>query len=432
MSPIHKLHPRFVETVQEEGMHPDGGNLYLQVSESGAKSWIFRYHVKGRGDRKMGLGSLHTYGLAEARELARQCRQQRKDGIDPIEARDAAKLAQELQAAKQVTFRICAEEWIERNSPKWVPGTKSRHVRRLKVFIDPVLGHLPVSAINVDLCEKVLEPIWESMPTTGRKTQLQLEGILDLAMARGYREGNNPANMKGPLGLRLKPYTHIPTHYRALPHEKIGAFIAQLRTVINKRTGKRPVTAYAEEFLILTAVRTSQMTGLPWTEIDWNNKVWICPRHKVRKKTKEPHVIPLSTAAMAILNKMREQQIAWWGKTHEYVFVHGPNDPFGHAGKRVTQSGLWEFLQTTLNRPDLTSHGFRTTFKSWADDNDYPDQDSERALGHVVGSGMRQLYGRLATRHEPRRQMMEAWAQYCDHSEPLEAKVIPIRSATQA
>ena len=125
-------------------MYHDGLGLYLQVGhDGGAKSWIFRYHVEGRGDRQMGLGPLHTVGLAEARERARQARLMRLDGIDPIENRKAKRLAQKLEASKQVTFEICAKEWMDRNSGGWVPknvkGTKNRALKRLRA-----LGKLPV------------------------------------------------------------------------------------------------------------------------------------------------------------------------------------------------------------------------------------------------------------------------------------------------
>src|SRR5262249_7881742 len=153
-------------------------------------------------------------------------------------------------------------------------------------------------------------------------------------------------------------------------------------------------------------------------------KLWICPQHKIVKRTKQPHVIPLSTAAMAILKTMRERQIAD-GTVGEYVFVHGLANPrrrqqgvISFAGKKFG-TGMNPFLKTILGYPNLTVHGFRSTFKSWATDNDFPDQDSERALGHIVGSPMSQLYGRDAQRLEPRRQLMQAWADYCNRVEPL-------------
>jgi len=427
---IHKLKLRLVETVTEKGMYLDGGGLYLQVGEGGkSKSWIFRYHVEGRGDRQMGLGPLHTIGLAEARERARRCREQRKDDIDPIEARNAATLAQRLEAAKNVSFRTCTEEWFDRNKAGWDPSTQSNVESRLRVHLYPKFANLPISAINVDLVESAIKPIWETTPMVARKALEYLEGILNWATAKEYRSGDNPASLKGPLGIRLKPFAsvHTITHNPGPPHQEIAAYIAGLRAVRNKRTGQRPITSYAQEFLILTAVRPHQATDLPWKgEIDWDNNLWVCPRHKTRKKTNnEPHVIPLSDAAMAILRAMREFQ-ATKGITSDYVFAHGPQEAFGLAGKKVTRDGLTVFLRRTMHRHDINNHGFRETFKSWAIDFDWPDQDSERALGHVVGSAMSRLYGRNEKRLEPRRQLMEAWAEYCNRIEPLDAKIIPM------
>src|SRR5262249_27662212 len=154
------------------------------------------------------------------------------------------------------------------------------------LHIDPVLGKLAVSAINVDLVEAAIKPIWEKVPVSAQKAREHLESILTWATAKGYREGDNPASLKGPLGIRLKPFTsvHTTTHNPGLPHKEIGAFVAQLRALRNKRTGKRPITAYALEFLILTAVRVHQATDLSWDEIDLGKRLWICPRHKTRKK----------------------------------------------------------------------------------------------------------------------------------------------------
>src|SRR5262249_55097539 len=181
---IHKLTARFVATVTEKGMYLDGGGLYLQVGDGGkAKSWIFRYHVDGRGDRQMGLGPLNTIGLAEARDRAAQCRVQRLDGIDPIEARKLATLAQKQQAAKQVDFHTCAKEWVERNSG-WDPSTRRGVENHLRLHLDPVLGKLAVSAINVDLVEAAIKPIWEKVPVSAQKAREHLESILTWATAK--------------------------------------------------------------------------------------------------------------------------------------------------------------------------------------------------------------------------------------------------------
>jgi integrase len=267
------------------------------------------------------------------------------------------------------------------------------------------------------------------------KVREHLECILRLATAREYRTGDNPASMHGALQFRLKPHTNESKNHAALPYEQIGAFIADLRKVKNERSQLLSIPPIVLEFLILTAVRTEQVINLPWSEIDKVNKLWICPRHKLRKKG--PHIIPLSTAAMAILKDMEDFQAAE-GIISDYVFVRSPRDlPRNIAGKRMNKSALSLFVKRQLGEQrgfeatygDYTPHGFRTTFKSWAIEMGFDDQDSERALGHVVGSEMSRLYGRQATRLEPRRQLLEAWAKYCNQPEPFTAKILPMRPA---
>jgi integrase len=317
---LHKLTARFVETVKTKGKYGDGGGLYLQVGKDGlAKSWIFRFDAGGRHFREKGLGSLHTIGLAEAREQARQCRKQRLQGIDPIEAHNADRLAKRLADAKDVTFGECIEGWIKRNSEHWTPRVLKHRKSSTKRYLEPKLGKLPISAINVDLCEEVLmqcppppqrrggrplstqSPLWGTR--TGLDIQQQLEAILDWARAKGFRTGDNPADLKGPLGERLKPYKHISKPYDSVPIEQMGAYMAQVCECVDKRyekTKERPLSTFAYEFLIRTAVRKEQVTGAKWTEIEGN--IWTCPpeRHKSGKKTGKPYVIPLSRQAMAI------------------------------------------------------------------------------------------------------------------------------------
>ena len=167
-----KLTVRFVDAVKEDGVYADGGGLYLQVTSEGhAKSWLFRFsrsRFGGRGDRNMGLGSLRDYDLAEARERARQCRVMLNDGIDPIENRRDKQREIKLEAAKRVTFEHCAKDWMDHNSPKWVPVTVRQTQQRINKYPLPKLGKLPVAAINIDLVYEVMAPIWETKNPTAR------------------------------------------------------------------------------------------------------------------------------------------------------------------------------------------------------------------------------------------------------------------------
>jgi hypothetical protein len=157
-----KLTALAVSRAKQRGYYADGGGLYLQVSPSGAKSWVFRFKKDSRV-REMGLGPAHTITLAEAREHATECRKQRLRDIDPIEARHSDKAASKLAAAKSMTFRQCAEAYIDAHQSSWV---NAKHAAQwpstLSTYAYPIFGDLPVQSIDVALVTKALEPIWQT------------------------------------------------------------------------------------------------------------------------------------------------------------------------------------------------------------------------------------------------------------------------------
>lgn len=181
------------------GMHADCGGLYLLVSESGGKSWIFRYRQAGRL-RDMGLGSQATIGLAEARRRARKCREQRLDGLDPLEVRKAERQRQRLEAAKAKTFAECAEAYIADHKAGWKnPKHAKQWPATLAAYVYPAFGSLPVQVIDTALVMKAIQPIWTKTPETASRVRGRIESVLDWATACGYRKGENPARWRGHL-----------------------------------------------------------------------------------------------------------------------------------------------------------------------------------------------------------------------------------------
>ena len=242
------------------GRHGDGGGLWLQVGPTGTKSWLFRYMIDGRA-RAMGLGSAHTFSLKEARERARAARQLLADGIDPIEVKRGERVAHRLSAAKNVTFKACAEEFLA-VSPAAKKWTNAEHRRQwaktLADYAYPTLGDLPVAYIDVALVQKTLLPIWQRIPETASRVRGRIERVLAYATASGLRSGDNPAawkNLKDVFGTVERG-----GHYEAMPYNEVPAFILELRD----RTG---MAARALEFLILTAGRTNEVLGAKWDEI---------------------------------------------------------------------------------------------------------------------------------------------------------------------
>src|SRR5215469_13226500 len=276
----------------------DGGGLYLRVSPTGAKSWVFRFQLDGKR-RDMGLGPYPDISLAEARAKALAHRKQRHDGIDPLAARAAERQAHRLSAAKSRTFRGVAEEFISRNEVGWRnPKHRQQWRNTLGTYVYPILGELPVAAVDTGLVVQVLYPIWAKKPETAGRVRGRIEAVLDAATVRGFRQGSNPAQWKGNLAHILPARARVRkvAHHAALPFDEMPAFLATLQ-------GREGMAARALEFAILTAARTAEVLGATWGEIDTDRKVWTVPAK--RMKADREHRVPLSGPALALLEKLR-------------------------------------------------------------------------------------------------------------------------------
>src|SRR5215211_1939756 len=238
------------------GLYPDGKGLYLQVTGPAAKSWLFRYARNGR-ERWMGLGSTSALLLAEAREAARECRKQLLAGLDPIEQRKLKHQQALAEAAKAITFKECAERYIASHETAWSNPVHRRQWRAtLKAYVYPLLGALPVAAIDTGLVLKALEPIWNTKPDTASRVRGRIESVLGWATSLEYRAGDNPARWRGHLeNLLAAPHkVRKVQHHAALPYAELPDFMTSLRA-------QEGVTARALEFTILTAARTNETLG---------------------------------------------------------------------------------------------------------------------------------------------------------------------------
>jgi integrase len=408
---IGKLTALAITQAKRRGYYSDGGGLFLQVSATGAKSWVFRFKETGRL-HEMGLGPVHTIGLAEARERARECRRMRLDGLDPIQSRKAARMQARLDAARAMTFQACAEAYIAAHRAGWrSPKSLTAWEGTLGAYVHPVFGILPVQAIDTALVTKAIEPIWAEKPETAGRVRGRIEAILDWAAARGYRHGDNPARWRGHLDKLLpkKTKVHRVEHHAALPYPEIGAFMVEL----HQQDG---VAARALEFAILTAARTGEVIGARWAEFDLAEHLWTVPGD--RMKAGREHRVPLSDAALAILKDMRAI------RQSDFVF------PGGRARRPISNMAMLMLLRR-MGRGDLTAHGFRSSFRDWAAERTtFPAEVSEMALAHTVSDKVEAAY-RRSDLFQKRRQLSEAWAQFCAAA-PAAGQVVPIRKPVGA
>lgn len=408
---IGKLTALAITQAKRRGYYGDGGGLFLQVSASGAKSWVFRFKESGRL-REMGLGPTHTVSLAEARQKALECRKARLDGRDPIEARKQERMQTKFDVAKTITFAACAERYIASHKAGW---RNSKHAAQwpatLATYVYPVFGSLPVQAVDVGLVMKAIEPIWVQKPETAGRVRGRIENVLDWATARGYRQGENPARWRGHLEnlLPKKAKVRRVEHHAALPYAEIAAFIAELRR-------QEGVAARALEFAILTAARTGEVIGAKWDEIDLGERLWTVPAE--RMKAGKEHRVPLSDAALAILEDLRKVQ------RDNFVF------PGGKVGRPISNMAMLMLLRR-MGRGDLTAHGFRSSFRDWAAERTtFPTAVAEMALAHTVSDKVEAAY-RRGDLFQKRRQLSDAWAKYCAAA-PAAGQVVPIRKQAAA
>jgi integrase len=399
-----------VARAKRPGMYPDGGGLYLQVAAHGA-SWVYRYMLHGRA-RTMGLGPLALYGLAEARAKAQDARRLRHEGIDPIEARHAQAVQQRLAAAREMTFRQCAARLIEAMRPSWRSSVHAAQWETtLATYADPVIGTLPVAAIDTALVLRVLEPIWTAKPETASRLRGRIEAVLDWATARGYRAGENPARWRGHLDKLLPARAKVARveHHPALPYAELPSFLLALRE-------QEGFAARALEFAILTAARSGEVRGCRRSEIDLVDKVWTIPAR--RMKGGREHRVPLASRALAILREMHAHA------DDGFVF------PGSRPGKPFSKMAIPNVLRR-MGRDDTTVHGFRSSFRDWAAETTaYPNHVVEQALAHAIGNAVEKAY-RRGDLFEKRRRLMQQWATFCTTASVQQTgNVAPIRQTS--
>jgi integrase len=407
---IDKLTDRAVKALKTPGHHLDGNGLYLCVKPSGSKSWILRYMIAGKA-REMGLGAFPAIGLADARKKRDSQRKALSEGTDPIAAREALQTAKKLANAKLSTFNDCVNRFLATKSVEW-SNLKHRAQWRatLTTYAAPVFGDLPVQAIDTDLVIKALAPIWTTKTETASRLRGRIESVLDWATVSKLRSGDNPARWRGTLEKLLPAPGKIAKveHHPALAYQNVYAFLQLLAPL-------EATAARALEMVIYTGLRTTETLGATWAEIDLAAAVWAVPAS--RMKMKKEHRVPLSAPALQLLRKCAATRI------NDYVFA-SPNSTTGRP-RPLSSMAMLQLLKR-MNRTDITPHGFRSTFRDWAaEQTNFPREVCELALAHSVGSDTERAYQR-GDLFEKRRNLMNAWAKYCEAAPHAVASVTSI------
>jgi integrase len=391
-----KLNTRKLATLKAGTKTADGGGLYAISGPEGGVTWGFLFTINRRR-RLMSLGQWPDISLAAARELATDARRKVRSGIDPIEDRKAAK-------RRTPTFGEVADELIRSKTPVWKsPRSKEQWRQRLNDYAKPLLL-LPIDKVDTAIVLSALKPLWHEKPETASRVRALIEAVCDYAKAAGFRTGENPAIWRGNLAHLLpKPRKLGRGHFAAMPYTEVAGFVRALREYQPKS-----VAAYALELLILTGVRTNEVLGAKWSEIDLAHAVWTIP--KERMKTGREHRVPLSRAAKQIIEAMAA------AKRSDYVF------PSPKRESRLSHIVLQKVMAKL--GASYTVHGFRSSLRDWAgDETSFPREVCEGVLAHVVG-GIEGAY-RRSDALEKRRALLAAWANYVEGDRAVE-NVVPM------
>ncbi len=392
-----KLSPKGVKDKNKPGTYGDGSGLYLQVAANGTKSWIYRYQINQRR-RWLGLGGFPAVSLAKARKVRDKYRLMVKGGIDPLDVKkeNAAKAdeVQKQEAARAMTFERCAESYMDDKESEWKNRKHSQQWRNtLKTYAYPVIGDLPVEDVEIEHVLKILQPIWKDKTETATRVRNRVELVLDYASVRRYRQGENPARWKGRLDKILPKPSKVKEikHHPALPYEEISDFMAQLRA-------REGLAAKALILTILTASRTSGTLNAEWSEFDLAKAQWVMS--KERMKSSKEHRIPLSGAAMELLEDLRRESVS------NFVF------PGMRKGKPLSNMSMTNVLRR-MDYGHVCVHGFRSTFRDWiAEKTNFPQRVAETAMAHQLKDRAEAAYQR-GDLIQKRVELMEAWASYC-------------------
>jgi len=389
MRALNRLSVKWIESGKREpGYYADGGGLWLRVTPTKTRSWIFRYTRAGK-THDIGLGAYLNVSLDRARTKAGDLRAALGRGDDPMALRAAA----QAQAASRMTFQQCAEKFIEANRSGWKNAKHGdQWAATLETYAYPIIGRLDVAHVETAHILKILEPIWDKKNETASRVRGRVERVLAWATTRKLRKGDNPARWTHHLDTILPPPSKVKksSHHEALPYQEVGPFIQALQ-------GEAGVSPKALEFTILTAARTGEVIGATWPEIDLEKAVWTIPAE--RMKAKKEHRIPLSARAVDILRDMTAM------RESEFVF------PGWKAKTGLSNMAMLTLLKR-MGRIGLTVHGFRSTFRDWAGETtNHPREVIEHAMAHQLKDKAEAAYAR-GTLFQKRRALMDEWDAY--------------------
>lgn len=379
----------------------DGQGLTLLVQPDGGKFWRFRYRHAGK-EQMLSFGQWPDVSLAEARQLREEARARLRAGINPGALRKKTKANAQFAAAN--TFRAVAAEWLEKHRAEWRVSHMTRVESQLANDILPSIGDRPVSDITPAEVLAIAKTIEKRDALDQARRALQRMTAVFALAVRTLRCESNPAReLTGVIKNRKVQ------HHAALTLDQLPDFLTRLEAL-----NANPETKAAIELALLTAARSGEVRGMCWAEVELEAKLWRVPAARMKMDT--DHLVPLSSHALAILERMRSL-------TGNGVLVFpSPSRP---RTPMTANALLMALRRMGYQAGEITIHGFRATFSTTMNELGYNPDVIERALAHVPGDKIRAAYHRAQYLDE-RRVLLQSWADLVD-SKRAGANVTPLR-----
>lgn len=366
-------------------------SLYVRTRPNG-QAYIFIYKFnKKRTELRIGDTSEISAGFARAR--AAEYRAILTNGMDPKYERQKSRQSQ----PEELTLAEFVPQALEkiRDIKQW-RNEKSRVAWEMtfNVYVLPIIGNKLLAAINRDDILSVLTPIWKDKNETASRLRGRIEAVFDLAIVMGLYKNANPAVWRGNLAFFLAAPAKVKnvTHHEALSFDEVK----DICMAAFKDEGNLSLTSVgwkAVIFGILTGARVGEFVPMKWDEIDFKERVWLCPAKRRKDGLNYPHRVPLSDQALSILNSLDKEK--------EYVFPG--QSGIGHISKETPRILILKRFKHG------TMHGCRSTFRDWCAENEIDRVLAEKSIMHKTGSEVEQAYQR-SDLLEQRRPVMQRWA----------------------
>ena len=373
--------------------HHVGQGLYLALSQKGRGKWSYRFTYNQKA-HEMGLGPYPEVSLSEARLKRDEHRITLAKGENP--------LAQRLRAAREkITrdkkrFSHVAEEFINIRKTSWSSPKSERDWRSsLKRYVYPVLDAKPFADIRKKDVVDFFVPLWREKPETAKKIQERVRLVMGYGKALDLYQGDNPGawkdNIQNLCGTTIRRDIQ---HHKSLPSELLPYFFTELQNIDTR-------ASQALQLTILTALRTTELLKIKREEIDLEKRTLTIPQERMKKRVE--HVVPLSDIAITLINHiMRRHNSAYLFPGH------------GNPDKSLSNMAMLSLLKKRFARYDITVHGFRSTFKNWAVEQESCDYHAiEFALAHKLKSPEEAAYFR-SNLLDKRRKLMQDFANYAN------------------